>query len=108
MVAERMQQLNDQAGGEEAFAAWLDQNGYTPELFQEELRLEIEAAWQRDQVAAGIPEEMEQVRARQLLFYDAFQAERIYNQLEAGVSIDQVVQNNDPNDLKLGIISSIL
>jgi parvulin-like peptidyl-prolyl isomerase len=99
LVAERTQQLKDQAGGEEAFSAWLDQNGYTQESFQEDLRLEIEAAWQRDQIAAGIPEEMEQMRARQLLFYDAFQAERIYNQLEAGVPIDQVVQNNDPNDL---------
>ncbi len=99
LVAERMNQLAEQAGGEEAFAAWLEQSGYTTETFPEELRLEIEAAWQRDQVAAGIPEEMEQVRARQILFYDAFQAERIFNQLEAGVPIVQVVQNNDPNDL---------
>ena len=99
MVSDRLAQLVDQAGGEETFNQWLDQNGYTMETFLFELPLEMEAAWQRDQIADSVPESMEQVRARQILFYDPFQASRAYDQLQAGISIDSVVENNDPNDL---------
>lgn len=99
LVSERLAQLIAQAGGDEAFNAWLSQNGYTMETFLWELPLEMEAAWQRDQVAAGIPATLEQVRARQLLFYDPFQASRAYDQLQAGISMSSVLENNDPNDL---------
>jgi len=99
LVAERFSQLTIQAGGEEALNAWMEQNGYTRESFLLELPLEIEAAWQRDQIAAGVPELLEQVRARQILFYDPFQASRAYDQLQAGISFDSILENNDPNDL---------
>ena len=99
MVAERLAQLTAQAGGEEALITWLNQNSYTLETFLYELPLEMEAAWQRDLIAAGVPEEMEQVRARQVLFYDPFQASRAYDQLQAGISFDSILENNDPNDL---------
>lgn len=99
LVAERISQLTIQAGGEEAWNGWLEQNGYTRETFLLELPLEIEAAWQRDQIAAGVPERMEQVRARQILFYDPFQAARAYDQLQAGISFESILENNDPNDL---------
>jgi len=99
LVAQRLDQLVSQAGGDEAFNAWLTNNGYTREAFLWEFPLEIEAAWQRDQIAASVPETLEQVRARQLLFYDPFQASRAFDQLQAGISIDSVVENNDPNDL---------
>lgn len=95
MVADKLADLTGQAGGEEAFNTWLSDQGYTKESFQQELPWEIEAAWQRDQLAAAVPESMEQVRARQLLFYDDFAAERIYSQLDAGVPVEQVVANND-------------
>lgn len=95
-VADTIAELTAQAGGEEAFNAWLSEQGYTPESFQLEIPWELEAAWQRDQLAAAVPESVEQVRARQLLFYDEYSATRIYDQLAAGVSIDQVVANNDP------------
>lgn len=97
-VADKIAALTEQAGGEEAFNTWLSEQGYTPESFQQEMPWELEAAWQRDQLAAAVPESMEQVRARQLLFYDDYSAERIYNQLAAGVPIDQVVANNDADN----------
>lgn len=97
-VAGKMSELTEQAGGEDAFNAWLGDQGYSPESFQLEIPWELEAAWQRDQLAAAVPESMEQVRARQLLFYDEYSAERIYSQLTAGVSIDQVVANNDADN----------
>ena len=99
LVAERLSQLTIQAGGEEAMNGWLERNGYTSETFLLELPLEIEAAWQRDQIAAGVPERMEQVRARQILFYDPFQAARAYDQLQAGISFGSILENNDPDDL---------
>ena len=45
----------------------------------------MEAAWQRDQLAAAVPESI----------YDQFAADRIYSQLSAGVPVEQVVVNND-------------
>ncbi len=99
LVSERLSQITSQAGGEEVFQAWLSENGYTLETFLYELPLEIEAAWMRDQIAEGVPESMEQVRARQILFYDPFQASRAYDQLQAGIPFESVLENNDPNDL---------
>jgi len=99
LVAERLSQLTIQVGGEEALTGWLERNGYTQETFLLELPLEIEAAWQRDQIAAGVPERMEQIRARQILFYDPFQAARAYDQLQAGISFNSILENNDPDDL---------
>lgn len=98
MVADKMAELTAQAGGEEAFNTWLTAQGYTLETFQRELPWELEAAWQRDQLAVAVPEAMEQVRARQFLFYESYQADRIYGQLTAGVPVDQVVANNDPDN----------
>jgi peptidyl-prolyl cis-trans isomerase C len=94
----RVAELVEQAGGEEAFRAWLAANGYTVETFLHEVPLEIEAAWQRDQIAATVPETMEQIRARQIFFADGYQASRAYNQLQAGIDFETILQNNSPND----------
>ncbi len=99
MVETRLQTLIDQAGGQDAFEAWLAQNGYTLETFRHELPWEIEAAWQRDQIASAVPESLPQVRACQILFYDPFQAARAYDQLQAGIPFDTVANNNDPDQL---------
>ena len=99
MTVERLAKLIDQAGGNEAFDDWLDANGYTLEDFSYELPVEMGAAWQRDQIAATVPDEVEQVQARQILFYDPFQASRAYDQLQAGISFDSIAENNDPNGL---------
>ena len=98
MVNDRMTQLTEQAGGPEAFASWLANNGYTQESFLIELAIEIEAAWLRDQIVSTVPETAEQVKARQVFFYDAYQAYRIYDQLKAGTSFDAIVANNDPQN----------
>lgn len=99
MTVERLAKLIEQAGGNEAFETWLTANGYTLESFSFELPLEMEAAWQRDQIAAAVSEETEQVQARQILFYDPFQASRAYDQLQAGIPFETIAENNDPNDL---------
>jgi parvulin-like peptidyl-prolyl isomerase len=88
----------EQAGGEDAFRTWLTENGYTAETFLDEIPLEIEAAWQRDQIAATVPTTMEQIRARQIFFFDGYLASRAYNQLEAGIAFETILENNSPND----------
>lgn len=97
-VESTLSELIEQAGGEEAFTAWLTANGYTLESFRAEIPLELEAAWQRDQIAAGVPAEVEQVRAQQILFYDPYLASRAYDQLNV-VNFETIAQNNDPEKL---------
>lgn len=98
-VSAALARIIEEAGGEQPFSDWLAVHGYTLETFTAELPLELEAAWQRDQIAAGVPDAVEMVRARQILFYDPFQAERAYNQLEAGIDFETVANNNDPGKL---------
>jgi parvulin-like peptidyl-prolyl isomerase len=98
-VDERLNKLTTQAGGAAAIDTWLSTHGFTAEAFRAELRLEIEAAAMRDQIAAGVPTTAEQVEARQILLSDEFQAERLLGQLDGGTPFETVVQNNDPQRL---------
>ena len=99
LVEQRLETLTQQVGGQDALAAWMAANYYTPGSFREELTLEMEAAWMRDQIAASVPERAEQVLARQVLLNTSFEAERLYIQLESGASFDIIVANNDPQGL---------
>lgn len=96
LVEQRLQQLIEDVGGQEVLTAWMAANYYSPANFSEELRLEIEAAWMRDQIITDIPEYAEQILARQVLLNTSFEAERLYNQLQTGTSFDIIVTNNDP------------
>lgn len=98
-VEERLNTVIEQAGGQASFDAWLTAQGFTPESFRQELKLEIEAGHMRSEIAAGVPSTAEQVEARQILLNDQFQAERLLGQLESGTSFETVVQNNDPQRL---------
>jgi peptidyl-prolyl cis-trans isomerase C len=95
----RMNQLTEKAGGQDAMVAWMERYGYTIDTFRVELALEVEAAWERDQVTSSVPATAEQVNARQIFFYDAYMANRAHDQLAAGVSFENVAQTNDPQNL---------
>lgn len=100
MAAERLNQIIEDIGGNQEFADYLTANGFTDLTnFQHELNLEIEAAWQRELIAASIPQTAEQIEARQLLFYSDYLAQRAYGQLQSGASFDTVAANNDPKNL---------
>lgn len=99
VVDERFEQLKQQIEGDEALTDWISQNGYDSDSFRLALTLEIEAAWQRDQIASSVPLEAEQVRARQILFYDPYLAERAYEQLEQGSPIEAILASADPQNL---------
>ena len=98
MIEERFGQLAEQAGGIEALTAWIIENGYTEDSFREALKLEIEAAWQREQIFNTVPRQAFHIEARQILFHDAYQAERAYGQLENGTSMEIILANNDPQN----------
>lgn len=100
IAAEHLNKIIEQIGGNQAFADWLMANGYSDIAdFQLDINLEIEAAWQRDQITAGVPETAEQIEAHQVLFYSEFLALRAYDQLQNGASFDTIAANNDPTNL---------
>lgn len=95
----RLDQTIAERGGQEAFNTWLVANFYTPETFKLALARQMAAAWQRDQVAASIPAEMEQIHARQILIYNEDDAKIIYEQLKAGADFATLAQRYDPVSL---------
>lgn len=98
VVAERIVSLTEQIGGAEAFSAWLDQYGYTMAGFRKSLAVEMEAAWQRDQIADAVPQTAEQVRARQVVYYDPTLAQNAWEQLEAGSPFNTLTASADPQN----------
>ena len=75
-----IERLTAQAGGPEALALWQGKYGYTESAFQSALRRSLAAAWQRDQIAEGVPDMAEQVHARQIVVLDEELAKRILQQ----------------------------
>lgn len=64
--------------GAPAVEAWRTARGYDEASFRAALRRQIAAAWQRDQIAAAVPTEAEQVHVRQILIIDENVASRAY------------------------------
>ena len=77
-----IERLAQQAGGQDALLAWQTQYGYTERAFRASLRRSMAAAWQRDQIAAGVPEMAEQVHARQIVVLDEALAQRALQQVK--------------------------
>ncbi|MBX3048400.1 MAG: SurA N-terminal domain-containing protein [Anaerolineales bacterium] len=94
-LQQRLDAAVEAAGGPDAFEAWLAEQGYTADLFRQELALEIEAGWMREQITNAVPHSAEQVLARQVLLADQFSADRLLSQLSGGTSFQQIVNNND-------------
>jgi peptidyl-prolyl cis-trans isomerase C len=98
-IDQRLNAVVEQAGGQDAFNAWMTAQGYTAESFRRDLALEIEAGWMRTRITDAVPLTAEQVQARQILLLDLFSAERLLGQLEGGTPFEQVARNNDPQGL---------
>ena len=92
----RLASLAESAGGEAKLTAWQEANGFNKENFRAALRLAMAAAWQRDQIAASVPQEAEQVKARQLLVLDEDTANLYLSQLEAGAEFATLANIVDP------------
>lgn len=96
MVNERLNKLMEQIGGETALQSWMDQNSFTIETLKEALRLEIAAAWMRDQIYNQTPKAMEQVHARQILLYTAEKADQVLAELKNGGDFAKLAALYDP------------
>lgn len=74
-------------GSQAAFDDWLSRMGYTAESFRSALRRSMEAAWQREQIVAAVPERAEQVHARQILVLTEAAARQVIQRLgQAGAN----------------------
>lgn len=93
----RIQQLSAEIGDQQAFEGWMNQMGYQDEMvFRFALRRAMEAAWQRDQLAASLPSQVEQVKARQILVRLRSTADALYRQLQAGADFATLSFQYDP------------
>jgi peptidyl-prolyl cis-trans isomerase C len=95
-VQSRMDALASQMGGPDKLAAWEAAHGYSETDFRSALRLQIAAAWMRGQIAASVPGTAEQVHARQILFYNAVDAQQALGFLQSGVNFDDLAAQYDP------------
>jgi peptidyl-prolyl cis-trans isomerase C len=93
---QRIADLTQRLGGKEALTTWMAANGYITDTFRTDLARSIAAAWMRDQIAASVPQAMDQVHARQILVYDPTQAQQVLDQLNGGANFDQLAAQYDP------------
>jgi len=96
MIETRMQDLTVQLGGGQALSDWMTMYNFTPLSFQLVLARSIRAAWMRDQIIASLPREAEQIHARQILLYNADQANEVMTELEAGNDFGNLALKYDP------------
>ncbi len=93
---ERVNGLIAQLGSEQALTDWINAHQFDQATFTSTLKRSIAAAWMRDQIAASVPSEAEQVHAWQILLYDAGTADEIYQQLQSGNSFRNLALKYDP------------
>ena len=96
MLEEKIADLLAELGSGSALTSWMQANFYDDAEFRMALRLGSEAAWQRDQIAASIPDAVEQVRARQIFTRTAAEAQYALNSLNSGVSFDELAWRYSP------------
>lgn len=92
----RVVALAAQVGGMDALAAWETAHGYSDAAFRSELRLEIAAAWMRDQLTTSVPGTAEQVHVKQILLYNEGEAQQALGILQAGGNFSDLAARYDP------------
>lgn len=96
VVQDRLDQLIDGMGGKAVFDDWLVSNNYVEDSFRGALSRSISAAWMRDQIAASVPEAMDQVHAQQILVFDAQEANLILGRIQSGADFSALAFEYDP------------
>jgi peptidyl-prolyl cis-trans isomerase C len=94
-VQSRIDALTAQVGGADALAAWESAHGYTDADFRSALRHQIAAAWMRDQITASVSSTAEQVHVKQILLYNADEAQQALGFLQAGWNFDDLAAQYD-------------
>jgi len=93
VLDERIAALNPES---QPLDEWLAANGFTLDSFRAYLKRSLEAAWMRDEIIADVPEEMDQIHAQQMLFYDLTTAQLALQDLEDGLDFSQLASTYDP------------
>jgi peptidyl-prolyl cis-trans isomerase C len=92
----RIDTLVAQLGGAEMLTTWETTHGYTDGDFRSSLRRQVAAAWMRDQIAASVPAATAQVHVKQILLYNAGDAQQALSDLEAGRDFSDLAAQWDP------------
>ena len=93
---EEVQARIDELVQEVDLAAWMDKWGYNETDFFPALRLQIQAAAQRDRILSNIPDNVEQVELKQVFAYTEDGAERALVSLNSGSAFEDVAFLYDP------------
>ena len=88
--------LTSQVGGADGLSTWEAAHGYSDSTFRSALRLELAAAWMRDKVTASVPATAEQVHVKQILLYNASDAQQALGYLQAGWTFPDLAAQYDP------------
>lgn len=83
-LARTLEDLAAARGSPEAVGGWLAAQGYSVESFERALELDLLAAQMVAEIAAGLPEAVEQVHARHILLPSQSQAEAVLAELRGG------------------------
>ncbi len=94
---ERVNGLAARLGGDQALGDWMAANGYDETSFRQSLARSMAVAWMRDQIAAGVPQAVEQVHARQILLYNSEEADGVLAQLRSGAKFTDLAAQYDPS-----------
>ena len=95
-LQERIDQLVGELGSGGALTEWMQTNHFDDAEFRLALRLSMEAAWQRDQIAQTVPDSVEQVRAQQIFASTQAGADRALNSLNAGADFTTLAWDYSP------------
>jgi parvulin-like peptidyl-prolyl isomerase len=96
VLQQRYDGLVAQLGSAQALKDWMASSGYDEASFRHSLARSIAAAWMRDQIAAGVPQAIEQVHARQILLYNSPEADSVLAQLRDGADFGELASQYDP------------
>jgi parvulin-like peptidyl-prolyl isomerase len=96
LLQKRIDKLISQLGGASALAAWESTHGYNDEDFRYELRRQIAASWMTDRVTASVPATADQVHVKQILLYNASDAQHVLGVLQTGTPFEDLAPRYDP------------
>jgi len=92
-LQEREAALESASG--DSYETWKAAHGYSDESFRAALKRAVEAALMRDKIIAEVPLQAPQVHVRQILAYNAADAEVVLQRLEAGEDFDAIAALSD-------------
>lgn len=95
-VQARVDNLITQLGSPEALNQWMQTNFYDDIEFRMALQLAAEAAWQRDQIVATVPEKVEQAHVRQIITQTEGNANAALLELGGGTGFDVIALRYSP------------